>query len=73
MFAGLEMRIREAEEDFLELVFLEEVWEKLHRICPNAGSILEQQRSFVLGSQSLDPFFNKFRDLCSNFHPCELY
>ena len=40
VLAGFEVRVREAEEDFLQLVFVEEVGEEFHRVGPDAGYVL---------------------------------
>lgn len=40
VFAGLEVRIGEAEEDFLELRFGEEVGEEFHGVGADAGDVL---------------------------------
>ena len=40
MFARFEVRVREAEEDLLKLVLVEEVGEEFHRVGADTGDVL---------------------------------
>lgn len=40
MFAGFEVRVWEADEDFAELVVGEVVWEKFHGVGADGGYVL---------------------------------
>ena len=60
MLALFEVRVWEAEEDFAELGFLEEVWEKLHGVCADAGCVLVAVCCCVLDAQGADFFLHVF-------------
>lgn len=44
MFAGFEVRVGEAEEDFGELGFVEEVGEEFHGVAAEGGDVLVMGR-----------------------------
>ena len=62
----LEMRVREEEEHFLELAFLEEVWQVLHGVGPKAGDV--GVAAGILQPQRFDPVLDVVRDLHPDLH-----
>jgi hypothetical protein len=52
VLALLEMRVRKAQEDLVELTFLEEIGQKLHRVGTDAGRVLVGARCYILDSES---------------------
>lgn len=62
---GLEMGVWETEEDFGQLMLLEEVREELHRVGPNASNVLVAAVVQILVSERFDLVLHKLRDLCS--------
>ena len=64
---GLEMRIRETEEDLRQLGLAEEVGQELHRVGPHAGDVLVETRGRVLGPEGADAVLDEFGDLGADF------
>ena len=68
MLARFEMRVREAEEYFGELGFVEEVREEFHSVGAQAGDVLvEGARGRVLGAEGGDAVLDVGCDLEAYF------
>ena len=68
MFSGFEVRIWKAQENLSKLSFLEEVWEKFHRVGTQTGDILVEAAVRVLIPQCFDPVLNKLGHLGPDLH-----
>ena len=68
MLSWFEMWIWKAEEDLRQLIFLEEIWKKFHRICSQASNVLVFTSLAVLRSERLDLVLDEICDLYSDLH-----
>ena len=63
-----EVRVWEAEEYLRQLMLLEEIWKKFHRIRPQTRNVLISTGLAILTPECLDLFLDKVCNLYADLH-----